>query len=80
MWRSNLKLGLIKIQMELQAHLIYHKLFSIKLRTEIFLLVIFRWLPKVRKDTFLNPNVLVEYGYALRHLGWERVISVFNSA
>ena len=27
-----------------------------------------------------NPNVLVELGYALRALGWERVVMVFNTA
>ena len=32
------------------------------------------------KRHFPNPNVLIEFGYALRHLGWENVIGVFNSA
>jgi hypothetical protein len=27
-----------------------------------------------------NPNVLIELGYALRALGWERVVMVFNLA
>ena len=27
-----------------------------------------------------NPNVLIELGYAIKVLGWERVICVFNSA
>jgi hypothetical protein len=27
-----------------------------------------------------NPNVLVELGYALKRLGWQRIVMVFNSA
>ena len=27
-----------------------------------------------------NPNVLLELGYAARHLGWDRIVMVFNSA
>ena len=27
-----------------------------------------------------NPNVLIELGYALKAIGWERVIMVFNSS
>jgi len=26
-----------------------------------------------------NPNVLIELGYAARHLGWDRIICVFNN-
>ena len=27
-----------------------------------------------------NPNVLIELGYALKRLGWKRIVVVFNSA
>ena len=27
-----------------------------------------------------NPNVMVELGYAIAHLGWERIIMLFNKA
>lgn len=27
-----------------------------------------------------NPNVLIELGYAARHLGWENIVCVFNTA
>jgi hypothetical protein len=33
---------------------------------------------EVRK--FCNPNVAIELGYAIRELGWERIILVFNEA
>jgi hypothetical protein len=30
------------------------------------------------KDKYPNPNVLLELGYAIRKIGWERIILIFN--
>ncbi len=36
--------------------------------------------PDGTKRRFCNPNVAIEFGYAIRVLGWDRVYSVFNKA
>jgi hypothetical protein len=32
----------------------------------------------LKKNKFPNPNVLLELGYAVRKIGWERIILIFN--
>jgi hypothetical protein len=36
--------------------------------------------PRARRRRTPNPNVLIELGYAMKHLGSERVLLVFNTA